>query len=360
MNSNPKILQRSINQEYSLIQSLKIMDSTGFRSLLVVNSEGLFEGILSIGDIQRAIIANMPLDVVVSKVMRKNPRIAHSDTPIEYIKQEMLQFRMEFIPVVDESNRIINIHFWDELFIAQKLPPQKLFDLPVVIMAGGEGTRLKPLTNVIPKPLLPIGETTILEEIFNRFKEHGCNHFYISINYKADLIKYYIESLGLPFKLTFFKENKPLGTAGSLQLLINQINNTFFVTNCDILIEQDYSEILDYHKSNNNDITLVAVLKTYGIPYGTVDTGDNGELRELLEKPDITLKINSGMYILEPKILQEIPEDQFFHITHLIKKIRSRGGRIGVFPVSEKSWRDIGDWNVYLDNIAFKGQSGIH
>jgi len=334
------------------------MDSTGFRSLIVVNSEGLFEGILSIGDIQRAIIANMPLDVVVSKVMRKNPRIAHSDTPIEYIKQEMLQFRMEFIPVVDESSRIINIYFWDELFIAQKLPPQKLFDLPVVVMAGGEGTRLKPLTNVIPKPLLPIGEKTIIEEIFDRFGAHGCTNFYVSINYKAELIKYYLESLHLPLTIKLIKENKPLGTAGSLQLLSNKIDSTFFVTNCDILIEQDYSEILDYHKSNKNVITLVAVLKHIAIPYGTLETGNNGQLMRLTEKPDITFKINSGMYILEPQLLKEIPENNFFHITHLIDKVKGQGGRVGVFPVSEKSWSDIGDWDVYLNSLSLKGQIG--
>ena len=140
-----------------------------------------------------------------------------------------------------------------------------------------------------------------------------------------------------------------MGTIGSLSLIKEKINQTFFVTNCDILIEQDYSEILDYHRANGNEITIVAALKHIPIPYGIVETGENGQLMELKEKPELTFKINSGMYVLEPHLLKEIPENTFLHITELIDKIRCRKGNVGVFPVSEKSWKDIGDWNLYLN-----------
>jgi NDP-sugar pyrophosphorylase family protein len=210
---------------------------------------------------------------------------------------------------------------------------------------------LRPLTYVIPKPLIPLKDKTMLEEIFSRFGKYGCDRFFISVNYKADLIKYYLEELELPFDTEFFIEEKPMGTAGSLSLLKGKINETFFVSNCDILINEDYSEILGYHQENKNEITVVAAMKNYAIPYGTIVTAENGSLVELQEKPNLTFKINSGMYILEPHLLDEIPENTFFHITDLISQVMKRNGRVGVFPVSEKSWTDMGDWNEYLQKI---------
>jgi dTDP-glucose pyrophosphorylase len=320
--------------------------------LIVIDPDDEFVGILSIGDIQRAIIKNQPLEYKISGILRKNPKIADIDTPLEQIKAEMLQYRMEFIPVIDGNNHIQEVYFWDELFIEKKIPPHKQFNLPVVIMAGGVGSRLKPLTNVLPKPLIPFGDKSIIEEIFDRFGAHGCKEFYISVNYKADLIEYYIKSKKHPFSIRFFHEEKPLGTAGSLYMLKDKIFGTFFVSNCDILIEQDYAEILDYHKENKNDITIVAALKHYPIPYGVIETGDDGELKVLQEKPEFTFKINSGMYILESNVLAAIPANTFFHITELIEKVHQKEGKIGVFPVSEKSWKDLGDWNEYYKTLS--------
>jgi dTDP-glucose pyrophosphorylase len=327
------------------------MDTTGFRSLLVLDEKNQFAGILSIGDLQRAIIKNLTLDTLVSNVLRKYPRIANENTPLDKIKEEMLSFRMEFIPVIDEANHVKNIYFWEDLFLEQKLPPKKQFNLPVVIMAGGIGARLKPLTNVLPKPLIPIGEKTIIEEIFERFGNHGCKEFFVSVNYKADLIEFYLKNQNLQYQLVFFKEEKPMGTAGSLSLLKGKIFETFFVSNCDILIEQDYSEILDYHRSNKNEITIVSALKHFPIAYGTIETGENGRLLKLIEKPEITFKINSGMYILEPHLLDDIPLNHIFHITQLIENILERKGNVGVFPVSEKSWKDIGSWEEYQNTL---------
>jgi NDP-sugar pyrophosphorylase family protein len=203
----------------------------------------------------------------------------------------------------------------------------------------------------LPKPLIPLHEKSIIEEIIERFGEHGCQDFLISVNYKAALIEYYLKSQNLNFNLKFFNEEQPMGTAGSLSLLKGKINETFFVSNCDILIEQDYSEILDFHQVNKNEITIVAALKHYPIAYGTIETGENGRLLKLVEKPELTFKINSGMYILEPHLLNEIPENLFFHITNLIEEILKRKGNIGVFPVSEKSWKDIGSWEEYRNEI---------
>jgi dTDP-glucose pyrophosphorylase len=347
---SPKIQEILVKPESSLLEGLKKMDSIRKKLLLVHKNES-FIGLLSIGDIQRAIINKVDLDSPISHVLRNEYIMAQPDSSIEEIKKLMLAIRAEFMPVVSTKNELLNVFFWEDLFGEKIFELITQFNLPVIIMAGGFGNRLKPLTNVLPKPLIPIGEKTMIEEIFDRFGNHGCDTFYIAVNYKAELIKYYLKQQNIPYKLNFFNENKPLGTAGGLSLLKDCIYETFFVSNCDILIDQDYSEILSYHRESKNEITIVAALKHYPIPYGIIETGMNGKLTELKEKPEITFKINSGLYILEPHLLLEIPENTFFHITQLIDKVRKRKGNIGVFPVSEKSWKDIGDWNLYIKEM---------
>lgn len=333
---------RTISPEKTLLSALKMMDELDKKLLLVMDGTK-FKGLLSAGDIQRAIIANVSLNIPTAEVLRENIRVGRPGDDFSDIKKMMLEFRMELCPVINEAGELEKVYYWEELFTEQPLPAESQFNVPVIIMAGGFGTRLRPLTNVLPKPLIPIGEKTMLEEIFQRFNKHGCDNYYISVNYKAELIEFYLKSLQLSFSTTCFLEEKPLGTAGSLSLLKGKLKETFFVSNCDIIIEQDYSEILNYHREQENEITLVAALKHFPIAYGTLQTAENGRLVGLDEKPELTFKINSGMYILEPHLLEEIPENTFFHITHLIHKIMERGGKVGVFPVSEKSWKDIGE-----------------
>lgn len=337
---------RTITAHSTLLEALKKMDQID-KKLLLVFEEQKFVGLISAGDIQRAIIQNKPLDTKVQNCIRTSLKLATTEDSFETIKEMMMEYRMELCPVLNEENEIVKVYFWEDIFEKSKPHHFQQIELPVVIMAGGFGTRLKPLTNVLPKPLLPIGEHTMLEEIINRFSVYGCHDFHISVNYKADLIAYYMDNLNLKQNISFFKEPKPQGTAGSLSLLKGKINNTFFVSNCDILIDQDYSEILDFHRQNKNELTIVAALKNYAIPYGTLETGENGELIGLKEKPDFSILVNTGMYILEPNLLDEIPTDTFFHITHLIEKIKAENRKVGVFPVSEGSWLDTGEWEEY-------------
>jgi NDP-sugar pyrophosphorylase family protein len=253
------------------------------------------------------------------------------------------------MPVVDESGILTDVIFWEDFFPDEERRTIQKLDLPIVIMAGGKGTRLRPFTNILPKPMMPIDEKTILEHIMDRFTAMGCNRFFLSVNYKADILRFYLDSLNNPtYHISYFKEDHPLGTAGSLSLLKGQINTTFFVSNCDILIEEEYAVIYNYHIEQKNELTLVAALKHLKIPYGTLETTEGGQLTALVEKPELTWKINSGLYILEPHLLEEIPDNTFLNITDLIGKIKERNGRVGVFPVSENSWKDIGEWNEYL------------
>lgn len=303
-----------IGAQDSILSALKQMDSIN-KKLLVVYSENKFKGLLSIGDIQRAIISNIPLDIAVSHIIRKNITIAHIDQSEKEIKELMLKYRMEFCPVIDYSGNMVRLIMWEELFQNEAPFSTEKFDLPIVIMAGGQGTRLKPLTNIIPKPLIPIGEKTFMEDIMDRFVKCGSNNFYVSVNYKADVIKHYFSTLrDSSYRINYFQENVPLGTAGSLTLMRDKIHTTFFVSNCDIIINEDYSQILKYHKENKNELTVVAALKNYPIAYGVLYTKENGLLDSIVEKPDLTFKINTGLYILEPNLLDEIPEIGRAHV----------------------------------------------
>lgn len=343
-----------ISSSSTLMDALKQMDAQG-RKLLVVLENELFRGVLSIGDLQRAILDQKPLETTISEVLRTIITVAHPNDSKEDIKAMMLRLRSEAMPVVNDEKQLIEIIHWEDVFGSSEKAKENTMNLPVVIMAGGKGTRLRPLTNVIPKPLIPVGEKTMLELIVESFTKYGCDTFHMSVNYKAELIKYYLENNPIEnASFSYFEEPKPLGTAGSLSLLKDQIKDTFFVTNCDIIVEQDYTEIYKYHKENNNELTVVGALKHIDIPYGTLEAGENGILKSITEKPSLTYLINSGLYILEPHLIDEVPEDEFYHITTLINRLMEEKRRVGVFPVSEKSWKDIGEWKEYFKFIDLK------
>ncbi|PWJ34877.1 nucleotidyltransferase family protein [Fibrobacter succinogenes] len=345
-----KIKDRVISPRTTLIESMKLMDSLG-KKLLFVFDGNFFSGILTIGDIQRAIIKGISLSTESKFALDCNKIYASVHDSKEQIKEKMSRLRAECMPIMDDSGTMVDVVFWKDWFLKAEPEKREKIDLPVVIMAGGKGTRLKPITNVIPKPLIPIGDKTILEEIMDQFEHIGCKQFYMSVNYKSDMIRFYLDQLEHKYSIDFFEEAKPLGTIGSVSLLKGKINTPFFVSNCDIMIDQDYRDVYDYHKQNKNDLTIVTAVKSIRIPYGVIDTGDDGLMTGLREKPEITYMINTGVYLLNPGLIDEIPEGEFFHITHLMEKVKSRGGRVGCFPVSEGSWRDMGEWPEYLKMI---------
>lgn len=345
-----KIKPRIISPSASLLDAMKQMDKVKVKTLLVFEKEQ-FEGIVTIGDIQRAIINNIDIKESVNCILNKNKIYGYQSEGKESIRNKMRRMRAEVMPILDEQGKLVDVWFWNDLFKRAELTQREKINLPVVIMAGGKGTRLKPITNVIPKPLVPIGDKTILETILDQFEEIGCTKFYMSVNYKADIMKYYLSQLDHKYDIEFFQEDKPLGTIGSVSLLKGKITTPFFVSNCDSINEQDYRDVYDYHVSNHNDLTIVTMVKSFKIPYGVIETGQDGLMVALSEKPELTFQVNTGVYILNPSCIEEIPEGEFFHITHLMEKIKARGGRVGCFPVSEHAWKDMGEWPEYLKMI---------
>lgn len=344
--------QICIDYQSTILDALRQMDEVKHK-LLIVTKKDKYYNLVSIGDIQRAIIKGIDLNNEVTLILRDSTTVASVSDNLDVVKEQMRKRKNEFMPIIRDNGEIADIIFWDDLFKISLKKPKSTFNCPVVIMAGGKGTRLRPLTNILPKPLIPIGEKTMMEDIMDRFVECGCKDFYISVNYKAEVIKRYFDNLtDISYNISYFQEDKPLGTAGSLHLLSDKIKDTFFVSNCDIIIDDDYSDILRYHKDNKNEITIVAALKNINIPYGTLETKEEGLLLEIKEKPTYVFKINTGMYILEPHLLNEIPKDEFYHITYLIEKLCKNNRRVGVYPINEGSWIDVGNWDEYLKQFA--------
>lgn len=344
-----KIQRYIIDIQSNLLDALSLMDKIDCKLLLVFEN-GEYTNLLSIGDVQRCILKYGKTDVKLHNALRTNVRVGYSNESLEMHKRLILKYRIAFLPILSEEGKLVDVIFWDELIKEEftKMKNQDFKNIPLVIMAGGKGTRLEPITHIIPKPLIPLGKKPIIESIIDSFVDYGINEVIVSVNYKADLIKYYFNTIeDKEYTLDYVNEDKPLGTAGSLKLLEGKVKGTFVVSNCDIFIKDDYSEILKYHKQQGCALTAVAVVKSFDIPYGTMEIGNQGMLLTLKEKPSYSYYVNSGLYILESEVLTEIPKDQFYHITELMQQLMDKGKKVGVFPVSEKSWLDIGNWQEY-------------
>lgn len=351
MSNLSKIQNWIISADITMISALKKMDEYHTKLLFVFEGDK-FDCILTIGDIQRAIIKNVSMDTQVNDILNRNKIYAQEKDDIDNIKSIMFKEQIDCMPILNDNGEIIQVLFWADVFEGtSQAEAREKIDLPVVIMAGGKGTRLKPITNVIPKPLVPVGDKTILEVIMDQFEGIGCHKFYMSVNYKANMMEYYLSQLDHKYDIEFFMEDKPLGTIGSVSLLKGKIKTPFFVSNCDSINDQDYRDVYDYHVKNHNDLTIVTMVKTFKIPYGVIETGADGIMTALKEKPEMNYQVNTGAYILNPECIDEIPKGEFFHITHLMEKIKNRGGRVGCYPVSEGSWHDMGEWPEYLKMI---------
>ena len=258
------------------------------------------------------------------------------------------------LPVLNKQHELITLVHRKNYFSKDELEQEKnsLKNIPVVIMAGGKGSRIDPFTRILPKPLIPLGNEPIIKVIMDEFKKFGLEDFHISINDKGQMIKGYFHDHALPYGIQFIEEDKPLGTAGALMYVREKFNGTMFVSNCDILIHADYKAIYNYHVEGDYDLTLVASMRHYEIPYGVCEISDNGELDCIQEKPEYDFLVNTGLYLLESSVLKLIPNNEFYDMTDLINKLKKVGKKVGVFPVSEKSWSDVGQWEEYSNTLT--------
>jgi len=337
-----------IKPDIIIRQAMKKLSQSGEKCLVIVNDMNILLGTLSDGDLRNAILNGSDMSDSIHNIYNPKPTVLiDGKYGINKAKKLFTQKRFDLIPIVNDKDKLIDILLWEHILDnGEKIQKRKL-NASVVVMAGGKGTRMEPFTKVLPKPLVPIHDKPIIEHIIERFTEIGCSNFHLTVNYKSKILKAYFEELQPSYNISFVDENEPLGTAGSLRFLDGKFKKPFFVTNCDIIIKADYASLYEFHQKSKYDITLVASAKEYSIPYGTCDLNSEGHLSHINEKPKYNFLINTGLYVLNPDILNLIPKDKFYHITHLIEDAKSQGKKVGVFPIDDDDWIDIGQWAEY-------------
>lgn len=330
-----------ISPDDSIRTAIRQLDETA-KKILVVVRNGRLAGVITDGDIRRWILKNQDLSMAVSRIMNTSPIVITQSESTRALNI-MRDKKIEGLPLVNERREVIDILFWNELTASEERKPADK-KVPVVIMAGGKGSRLYPYTKIIPKPLIPIGDTPIVERIMNQMIAYGFTEFYLTVNYKKELIKAYFNDDDR-YHLTFVEENEPLGTAGSLTLLKDKITDSFFVSNCDILVDINYEKLLDHHIKNGNQITVVTAMKNYKVPYGVVSLDQEGRIQALNEKPEYEFLVSTGLYLLEKDILTCLPDKVPFDMPDLIRLCLQNGYIAGAYPVMDSTWLDMGEFS---------------
>lgn len=345
----------TINPKASIKEALKKLDICAEKVLFVIDEKKHLIGALTDGDIRRFILSNGNLDDTIVNVFNHKPLTLIEN---EYKKDEVVQLlrdtKVEVLPIISSENLLVDYITWDSLLevdAVQKKSSNSLVNIPVVVMAGGKGTRLKPFTDVLPKPLVPIQEKPIMDWIIEEFRKFGAKKFFATLNYRGKMIEAYYGSLDKQYEIDFKWEDDFYGTAGSLKLLTKEISGTFIVSNCDIIVKANYEDVLSFHKASKAKMTVVSSIQHHQIPYGVMEFTDGGVVSAIHEKPEYTHAINTGVYILEKECLDLIPDNKFYHITHLMEELMSIGEKVVTYPVNEKEYVDIGQWEEYMNAV---------
>lgn len=342
-----KFVALLIESIMSIKDAMKKLNSTAEKILFVVDKKKNLLGTVTDGDIRRGLIRGLKFSDKVKKIMCVSftfIRLEVTDK-IALAERLMRENGIYHIPLLDRENRIVDVISWPDVFATHPLVKRKLqLSNQVVIMAGGKGERLEPFTKILPKALIPVGEKAVIEIIMEKFFCHGLDRFMFILNFKKEYIKLFLKENNFPYHIDWIEEADYLGTAGSLAFLKGRVTDTFFVSNCDIVTDVDYAQMLKMHKENGSLLTLVGCHKEVQIPYGILKM-KNGNLKKILEKPNYDILINTGIYILEPKVLELIPGSKPLDMNHLISLV-IKEGKVSVFPVYN-GWFDFGQWEEY-------------
>lgn len=336
-----KNLEIFIAEERNSIKEVMKKIAVNARGLVFICKGERLLATVTDGDIRRYILAGGDIEGEVSQAAHYSPVFVYQEER-KKAKDIMIRRSITALPVVDRDLRIMDILFLRYPDEEDAEEAKEGLDVPVVIMAGGKGQRLKPFTDILPKPLIPLGEKTVTERIIMRFQKYGCRLFYMIVNYKKNFIKAYFSDNEMNYDIQFLEEEKFLGTAGGLKLLQGKVTGDFFVSNCDILIDADYQEILSEHIRKQCMITLVCAHKKYQMPYGTVEGDERGYVYNMQEKPELTYNINTGLYVVNESFLDKIPEDTFVDMTELIQDCIEKKEKVGIYLIEEDRWLDTG------------------
>lgn len=340
-----KLSKFQISIHESIVHAMKKIDDNASGIVFVVDDEEKLVGSVTDGDIRRWLIKTGNLNCDITQAMNCNT-ITIFQNEIDKASKILINKKIRAIPVLSLDKKILDIVLIDDEFVQKdKITHNALVDVDVVIMAGGQGTRLYPYTKILPKPLIPVGDVPIMERIIESFKEFGVHNYYVSVNYHKAMIKSYFSEIDTDYTLNYIEEDKPLGTAGSLKLLGDAVKKPMIVTNCDILLRADYEDIYKYHIKSQNVLTIVSSMKNITVPYGVIHSSVDGKIDSLEEKPQLSYFINTGVYILNPEALDMIPDNTFLHMPELADLLMQAGKRVGMYPISEDSFLDMGEFS---------------
>jgi dTDP-glucose pyrophosphorylase len=324
-----------VSPDASIKEVLKIIDQGALRIALVINDSNKLLGTLTDGDIRRALLKGKTINDAINTLYNRNPVTSNLNEPKDTLIRKACQSRIYQIPVVDDNGILVGIEDINEYLV------KKPYDNIVILMVGGLGTRLQPLTEKVPKPLLKIGDKSVLETIIHNFSSSGFSRFIFSVNYKSQMIRDYFQD-GKPFgvQISYMQEEKKMGTVGSLSLLKQKPKEPFFVMNGDILTNINLEHLLDYHLLNKADATVSVREINFEIPYGVIHHDDK-KIIHIKEKPTQKMFINAGIYLLNPVCLDHLPPDKYVDMPDFLNFLIKSGLNVISFPIREY-WLDIG------------------
>ena len=326
-----------IEEQNTVLEAMQKINKSARRTLFVQH-DGVLLASLTDGDIRRWMIKGGDLQTIIKFIANYQPKYLLEGQ--EHLAvSTMREYGIDAVPIVDANHTIKEIIYQNKLG-KRKAKFEK--DIAVVMMAGGLGTRLSPYTNILPKPLIPIGDYPIAEHIINNFQAYGCNQFFMIVNYKRNMIKAYFDDLYKDYQLEFVDEEKTLGTGGGISLLNGKVNDTFILTNCDIVIDDDLTKAYRQHVESGNLITMVCSLKNFTIPYGVVNIGRDGRIESMQEKPNMSFFTNTGCYFVEPEVIGSLAYNEPVDFPAIIEKYMEEGKKVGIYTISEDAWLDMG------------------
>ncbi|MBF0343551.1 MAG: CBS domain-containing protein [Nitrospirae bacterium] len=341
-----------ILRDTTIKSAMQVLNETAEKILFVVDQRNKLIGTVTDGDIRRGIINGLGFYDKIESIMYKNYLSIKSNTPNieEHAIKLMLEYKIEQIPVLNENGEIINAILWTDV-LGEKglLQTIQLSHNQVVIMAGGKGSRLDPFTRIFPKPLIPIGSKPIVEIIMEKFYRNGFYRFIYTLNYKKEYMKLFLRESKSSYQIDWIEEDDYLGTVGGLFLVRNKIEDSFFLSNCDSLLDINFQEVLAWHKEHEACITIIGCHNEFKVPFGVIELSE-GRLKSILEKPTHDYIINTGVYVIEPYAISFISDGECIDMNVLIDRI-IKTEKIVVYPIYG-SWFDMGQWEEYKKNLT--------
>ena len=324
-----------IKDSCSIKNAIRAINSGGLQICFVVNYKNILKGSISDGDIRRALLKGISIEDSIYKVINKKPFFINTNSDMQKIETKMISLGIKIAPVIDKNKKIV------EIINIEKIEKIKKNDNAVIIMAGGLGTRLYPLTKKIPKPMIEIAGKPILEIIIERFISDGFKEFFICLNYKSEVIKNFINKKKfVGVDIDFIEEKKRLGTAGALSLIKKKFMHPVIIINGDILTKISFQDLLKHHQKLKAAATVAVREEEYEIPFGVIDY-QNKTIKKIIEKPKNSFHVNSGIYVINPQYLKYVPKNKLFDMPSLINAIANKNKTVCSYLVNEY-WLDIG------------------